>query len=108
MSYYAEAEKNETNKVWDKFDKQESSVPTDTSKNITSINDESKKNIGITVNDTKNIEDKYYGEDNKTFDNDKKYFNDGARRQPAQGVGNDWLPILLGFAAIIIIPPFFM
>lgn len=107
MSYYAEAEKNETNKVWDKFDKQELTQRglTARSVNITSINDESKKNIGVTVNDTKNIEDKYYGEDNKTFDNDKKYFNPNSNTNPTQS--NDWLPILLGFAAIIIIPPFF-
>ena len=107
MSYYAEAQKNETNKVWDRFDREEKNVPVDTSKNIASVNDQSKKNIGVTVNDTKNIEDKYYGEDKKTFDNDVKYFNPN-NVKPTQASSSEWLPILLGFAAIIIIPPFFV
>jgi hypothetical protein len=108
MTYYAEAQKNETDKVWDRFNRQENSVPVDTSKNITSVNDQAKKNIGITVNDSKNIEDKYYGEDNKTFDNDVKYFNPSDGLPSTQSSESEWLPILLGFAAIIIIPPFFM
>lgn len=103
-NYYSQAERNQTNKVWDKFNQQEK-TDVGTTTNISEINDAKKRNIGITVNDTKNIEDKYYGENSITFDNDSKYFH------PSNGgktANEDWLPFILTAAAIVIIPPFFM
>jgi len=103
-NYYSQAVKNQTNKVWDRFDTQEKK-DVGTTTNISEINDAKKKYIGITVNDTKDIEDKYYGENSTTFNNDSKYFHpsDGGKTS-----SEDWLPLILGLAAIIIIPPFFM
>lgn len=102
-NYYSEAKKNETNKVWDKFEQQEKS-DVGTSKNYESVSDAKKSYIGITVNTTKDIEDKYYGEGLKTFDNDSKYFHPSGGNVKSE----DWLPFILAAAAVIIIPPFFM
>lgn len=102
-NYYSQAEKNQTNKVWDKVDREEKY--TGHSTNITDVSDAKKNNIGITINTNKNIEDKYYGENSDTFDNDSKYFHPSAGGKTKS---DDWLPLILGAAFIIIIPPFFM
>lgn len=68
-NYYDKYRKGQSSYVWNEFNKETGS------KNFDDEKDSKKDNIGITPNDQKNIEDRYYGESNKTFDNDSKYFH---------------------------------
>ena len=69
-NYYANRSNPE---VWKHFDKEEQY--SSGSKNVDNEKDSKKDHIGVTTNEQKNIEDRYYGEDSKTFDNDSKYFH---------------------------------
>jgi hypothetical protein len=56
MNYYQEAVQNQTNKVWDQFNKQDSGVR---SRDYTDEDDTPIQHIGTLVNKTENIPDQY-------------------------------------------------
>lgn len=91
MSYYS----NPTD-AWNKFHNDESKYDVQKSENESDEFDTLTRYISVQTPKTENIEDRYYGESNKTYNEAQKYFNKHTPQKPFP----TWI-LLIGGAVLL-------